>query len=237
MRLNILLATIYCVLLFLPACRKKDEDVEAPPAPAPALTVTDIDGNSYPVVTIGSQTWMAENLRTTRYRDGDTILNVTDNDAWGGLTIGAWSHYENNPVNDSIYGKLYNWYAAANPNICPQGWHVPTDDEWGQLINHVGGYGLGGGRMKTTGAIEEGSGLWHAPNTGATNESGFSGVPGGLRTSGGTFAYLGEIGFFWSASESFSNTGWFRALVFDDDVVVRNDYFKRYGFCVRCLRD
>jgi hypothetical protein len=101
-------------------------------------TVTDIDGNVYRNVQIGGQCWMAANLKTTRYRDGTIIPNVTGNSAWTQLTTGAWAHYENSASYENPYGKLYNWYAAANPNICPQGWHVPTDSEWQQLESALG---------------------------------------------------------------------------------------------------
>lgn len=207
-------------------------------------TVTDIDGNVYPVVTIGSQCWMAANLKTTRYNDGSTIPNVTDNTAWTQLNSGAWCFYDNDPTNDAIYGKLYNWYAAANPNICPQGWHVPTDAEWQQLEAALGmpAGELGitswyrgeaqnvGGKMKTIT-------LWDAPNIGATNESGFSGLPGGGRQSeNGDFTERGSDGSWWSTSESGAEYAWYRGLWMEAGI--GRDYdFKRFGSCLRCLRD
>jgi uncharacterized protein (TIGR02145 family) len=195
-------------------------------------TVTDIDGNVYPVVQIGSQCWMATNLKTSRYRDGSNISNVTDNTAWTQLSSGAWCNYDNSPANDATYGKLYNWYAAANPNICPQGWHVPTDVEWTVLTNYLGGEPVAGGKMKAV------SPLWEAPNTGATNESGFSGLPGGYRDyPNGPFDYLGTNGFWWSGSESDADYAWYRNLDTDIATVLRNYNSKIYGFCLRCLRD
>ncbi len=209
-----------------------------------APTVTDIDGNTYPVVQVGNQCWMAANLRTTRYRDGSTIPHVTDNTAWTQLSTGAWCNYDNNPGHDATYGKLYNWYAAANPNICPQGWHMPTDAEWQQLelalgmpaaeLNSPGWRGVVqnvGGNMKATT-------LWNAPNIGATNESGFSGLPGGLRYSyDGYFYSLGNDGDWWSASESGAEYAWYRHLSNLNAGIYRNLNNERSGFCVRCLRD
>ncbi|MBL7940899.1 MAG: T9SS type A sorting domain-containing protein [Flavobacteriales bacterium] len=207
-------------------------------------TVTDIDGNVYRNVQIGSQCWMAENLRASSYRDGTTIPNVTGNTAWAQLNSGAWCNYDNSPANDAIYGKLYNWYAASNPNICPQGWHVPTDAEWQQLesalgvpagelgqTGPLGGAQNVGGKMKTTT-------LWNAPNTGATNESGFSGLPGGIRFfSDGAFSSLGYSGYWWSASESDAENAWFRNLTYDLVWIYRNKNLKWNGFCLRCVRD
>ncbi len=207
-------------------------------------TVTDIDGNIYPVVQIGNQCWMAANLKTTRYRDGIIIPNVTDNTDWTQLTSGAWCNYNNSPGNDTTFGKLYNWYAAANPLICPQGWHVPTDAEWQQLESALGmpGSELGqtsfrgiaqnvGGKMKTTTS-------WNAPNHGATNESGFSGLPGGHRDSGtGAFTTIGSYGNWWSASESGVESAWRRVLYGIMVGIYRDAYYKRNGFCLRCLRD
>jgi uncharacterized protein (TIGR02145 family) len=195
-------------------------------------TVTDIDGNVYPVVSIGNRCWMAANLKTSRYRDGGTIPNVTDNTAWTQLNSGAWCNYENNAGYDATYGKLYNWYAAANPNICPQGWHVPTDADWTVLTDYLGGSSVAGGKMKAV------SPLWNAPNTGATNQSGFSGLPGGLRYfNNGYFSTLGDAGYWWSASESDAELAWLRALDGSGAGVNRFDFNKRLGFCLRCIRD
>jgi uncharacterized protein (TIGR02145 family) len=207
-------------------------------------TMTDIDGNIYQTVIIGNQDWMAENLRTTRNRDGSTIPNVTDDTAWTQQNSGAWCNYQNISSNDATYGKLYNWYAAANTNICPQGWHVPTDAEWRQLevalgmpTGELGQTGFRGdaqnvgGRMKTTS-------LWNSPNTGATNESGFSGLPGGYRISdNGYFDSLGSNGYRWTASESGAEGAWNRRLGNGNAGISRGYSSKRMGFCLRCVRD
>jgi len=143
-------------------------------------SVTDIDGNNYATIRIGYQTWMAENLKVTRYNDGTSIPNETDDNTWSASTTGRWCYYDNDPAYNSIYGKLYNWYAVNTEKLCPAGWHIPVSAEWIQLENYLGGKAVAGGKMKATG-------LWTAPNVGATNESGFSGLPGGYRAPGGTF--------------------------------------------------
>jgi len=195
-------------------------------------TVTDIDGNIYPIIEIGNQCWTKENLKTTKYADGSVIPNVTSDSQWTGLTTGAWANYENSAVNDAVYGKLYNWYTVADPrNVCPTGWHVPTDAEWRTLTDFLGEELVVGGKMKSTTG-------WQAPNTGATNESGFSGLPGGgLFNFNGTFNDVGYIGYWWSSSEFFTSIAWYRSLAYDDVVTGRDANFKHWGFSVRCLRD
>lgn len=160
--------------------------------PAPCPPVIDIDGNVYQIVTIGTQVWMAENLKVTHYRNGDVIPNVTDGPTWAGLTTGAYCEYDNNVASVATYGRLYNWYAAVDTrNIAPDGWHVPSDEEWKQLETYLGmsqaeadAIGLRGsdegGMLKETGTSH-----WDSPNTGATNESGFTALPGGHRRYGG----------------------------------------------------
>jgi uncharacterized protein (TIGR02145 family) len=194
-------------------------------------TVTDIDGNVYNVVQIGNQCWTKENLRTTRYNNGSVIPNVTSDDAWENLSSPAWCNYYNSPASDAVYGKLYNWYTVAAGNLCPTGWHVPTDAEWTVLTNFLGGTSVAGGKMKSTTG-------WNAPNTAATNESGFSGLPGGARFNGfPSFEAVGDIGFWWSSTESSTTNAWYRGLAYDDGGAVRFFSAKWIGFSVRCLRD
>jgi uncharacterized protein (TIGR02145 family) len=207
-------------------------------------SVTDQNGNTYATIVIGTQEWMAENLRTTTYANGDPIPNVTDGNAWTQLTTGAWAHYDNNASYENPYGKLYNWYAVSDPrNVCPTNWHVPTDAEWNTLVGYLdptydpnaNGFQsvTAGGKMKSTGTQ-----YWIAPNTGATNESGFSGLPGCLRDgSVGYFDGLGYYGDWWSASESGAENARSRYLSYDVADVYRGIYGKRDGFSVRCLRD
>jgi uncharacterized protein (TIGR02145 family) len=204
----------------------------------PALTygsVTDIDGNTYATIEIGRQVWMAENLRTTRYRNGDTI--PTDRDVvWNEAEIrltGAWCHYRNSPEYEMPYGKLYNWYALADRRgICPQGWHVPINAEWNTLINHLGGEDVAGGKLKS-------KTLWEVSKEGGTNTSGFSGLPGGSRSDAiGDYYSLGYIGFWWSASEVGANDdAWYRYLDNQGAGVGEDGDTKMRGFCLRCVRD
>jgi uncharacterized protein (TIGR02145 family) len=195
-------------------------------------TVTDIEGNIYPTVLIGNQWWMAENLRTATYSNGEPIPNITDNTAWSQLSSGAWCNYDNNVANDAVYGKLYNWYTTVDPRgLCPVGWHVPTHAEWTVLTDFLGGQSVAGGKMKSiTG--------WNFQNTGATNESGFSGLPGGDRIySTGNFFNVGIDGNWWSSSQDSSTSAWNRNLFYNDASVGRSLSGKATGDSVRCLKD
>ncbi|MCP4704678.1 MAG: hypothetical protein GY865_08720 [candidate division Zixibacteria bacterium] len=197
-------------------------------------TVTDIDGNVYITAKIGDQTWMLQNLKVTNYRNGDPIPNVTDDGAWGGLSTGAYCEYDNDINNVSTYGRLYNWHAVDDSrNIAPEGWHVPTDAEWQTLVDYLGGVSVAGGKMKETGTTH-----WDSPNTGATNESGFSGLPGGYRYgTTGPFYYVGRTTLFWSSTEYFGLYAWYRTLDYSYSDIGRSNLFKNYGFSVRCVKD
>ena len=201
-------------------------------------TLTDIDGNVYNTVEIGSQCWMEDNLATETYGDGSAIPTGLSNSAWSSTTSGAFAVYADNPANKGTYGLLYNWYAVADPrSICPAGWHVPTDAEWTQLTDHLGGTSVAGGQMKTTGTLGAGTGLWQAPNTAATNSSGFSGLPGGYRNFLGTFASQGGLGYWCGSSENSAGLAWPRVLNYSNGNAYRGSNGKLYGFSVRCLRD
>jgi uncharacterized protein (TIGR02145 family) len=203
--------------------------------------VTDIDGNIYKTLIIGEQEWMVENLKTTRYNNGDPIPNVMDAAEWSTLTTGAWCYYNNDEANDDIYGKLYNWYAVEDPhNLCPTGWHVPSDEEWTSLTDYLGGESVAGGKMKTRGTIEAGTGLWKHPNTEATNLSGFSGLPGGYRFGSGGFDFFGEMGLWWTPTMDTirpERGAWGRYLTYNGGNVNRGHGPLQSGFCVRCVRD
>jgi len=193
----------------------------------------DIDSNIYPTVKIGDQWWMAENLKVTRYRNGDDIPIVTDDTEWENLTTGAYCNYNNNSDNADIYGRLYNWYAVNDSrNIAPLGWHVPSDEEWQTLIDYLGGESVAGGKLKETGTTH-----WNSPNEGATNESGFAALPGGYRYYNGYFYSLGSSAYFWSSTEYGSSRAWSRLLYYDYASVYRYDDYKHYGFSVRLVRD
>ena len=203
-------------------------------------SVTDIDGNTYKTIQIGSQTWMAEDLKVTKYRNGSTIQNITDNTQWKNNTTGAYCSYSNNTSNDCPYGKLYNWYAVnSNNGLCPTGWHVPTDVEWNNLINTLdpnanGGNNnnISGGKMKSTGTQ-----YWLTPNTEATNSSGWSGLPGGSRSSDGSFNYIAKYATWWSSTENLTNGAWFRGLDYDIGDVLRDINNNKSGCSVRCIKD
>ena len=188
-----------------------------------------------PAIVIGTQQWMRENLDVLTYRNGVVIPQVTDPTAWAALTTGAWCYYNNDPLNGAIYGKLYNWYAVkdiTNGGLAPTGWHIPTDAEWTTLGTLLGGDAVAGGKMKTTGTTR-----WAAPNTAATNESGFAGLPGGLRNYDGAFYNVGNFGYWWSSTESLTTSAWLRYLDYNNGFIYRNFDNKKIGFSVRCLRD
>ena len=185
-------------------------------------------------VVIGTQEWTVKNLDVSRYRNGDIIPEVKDPKEWTNLKTGAWCYYDNDPKNGKIYGKLYNWYAVNDPRgLAPEGFHIPSHNEWSTLIRFLGGEDVAGGKMKSTGTS-----LWHRPNTAATNKSGFTGLPGGCSFNDGSFGSIGLHGSWWSSSEYNSADAWGRYLGYDDGVASRNLLgYKNYGFSVRCLRD
>jgi uncharacterized protein (TIGR02145 family) len=193
-------------------------------------TMTDQQGNVYKTVVIGAQEWMAENLRTSIYRNGQAITHVTVNSMWPNQTNGAWRYYGNDAQNDCPYGKLYNWYAVADSrNVCPSGWHVPSDAEFSALGAELGGPGTAGGRMKST------SVLWQSPNYAASNLVGWSALPGGA--TGGSFQDLGTFGYWWSSTASSTSTAWFRFLYNTLALLHREALIKTTGMSVRCVRD
>lgn len=196
-------------------------------------TISDTDGNEYQTTMIGTQEWMIENLKVTHYRNGDSIATGYTNSEWPGLSTGAYAVYADNESNTDPYGYLYNWYAVDdNRSIAPSGWHVPTDDEWQTLINYLGGSSVAGGKLKEAGTTH-----WNNPNTGATNESGFTALPGGYRFNNGYYNYLGNYGDFWSSTENYSSDAWYRELNYYGSSATRNYYYKEGGFSIRCVRD
>jgi len=197
-------------------------------------TVTDIDGNVYNTVTIGTQVWMAENLKTTKYNDNTSIPLVTDNTAWAALTTSGYCWYNNDAATyKATYGALYNWHTVNTGKLCPTGWHVPTDAEWTTLTTYLGGEGVAGGKLKETGTAH-----WISPNTGATNETGFTALPGGFRDYNGPCYYIGSYGLWWSSTEySTTSSAWRRTMHYDNTSVLRDYFDKRLGFSVRCVRD
>lgn len=201
---------------------------------AAEIGVKDIHGNSYKTVKIGTQVWMAEDLKTTKYKDGNQIPLVTSNTEWANLTTPGYCWYNNDQgTYGNTYGALYNWYAVNTGKLCPAGWHIPTNEEWTTLTTFLGGENVAGGKMKETGTSH-----WNIPNTGATNVSGFSALPGGLRTSGGSFVNVGNLVLYASSSEYSSSLVWCRQMQNSDTRLFT--FFsgeKAFGYTVRCLRD
>jgi uncharacterized protein (TIGR02145 family) len=205
----------------------------------PALiygTMTDTDGNSYKTIVIGSHTWMAENLRTVSFRNGDSIPEVTSNTEWKSLTSAAFCNYENTTNRDDIAttGRLYNWFAVSDSrNLAPEGWHVATDADWLELTSFLGNEEIAGGKLKETTMLH-----WLNPNTGASNQSGFTALPGGRREyTDGSFINKGTDGFWWTGSAYNPDYSWYRYLHFDVTDCYRANFHKQYGFSVRCVKD
>jgi uncharacterized protein (TIGR02145 family) len=207
--------------------------------------LTDIDGNAYDTVVIGTQVWMNKNLRVSKYRNGDPIPTNLSDGSWGATTSGAYAIYNNTATNDSIYGKLYNWYAVADPRgLCPVGWHVPSDAEWQTLETALGmpaaeltAAGNRGSVQNVGGKMKAVSPLWLSSNTGATNSSGFSGLPGGYRFYDGTsYGDVGSQCYWWSSTQISTPSARMRNLVYSVGVY-RSFRIKSNGFSVRCVRD
>jgi uncharacterized protein (TIGR02145 family) len=194
--------------------------------------VTDIDGNLYTTVTIGTQTWMAQNLKTTRLNDGTPIPNVTDNAAWVALTTPGYCWYNNDNANSATYGALYNGYAVNTGKLAPKGWHVATDAEWHTLSNFLGDDAVSGGKLKEVGLVH-----WQSPNTGATNETGFSAIPGGFRFGAYNFCDQRVVGYWWSATEYDAEQLQGHHINYDRSTLYTLQGYKRYGLSVRLVRD
>ena len=193
--------------------------------------VTDKDGNFYKTIIINNQEWMAENLNVEHYRNGDPIPQVQDNDEWSNLKTGAWSYHLNKSIYGTTYGKLYNWYAVNDKRgLAPKGWHIPSDDEWTELIDYLGGESFAGGKMKSLT-------LWENPSKRTTNESGFTALPGGYRYSDKYFSFLGTNAYFWSSSEYDKDYAWERSLNTGISVVWRRENAKECGLSIRCIRN
>jgi uncharacterized protein (TIGR02145 family) len=188
-------------------------------------------------VYIGTQHWMAENLKTAKYNEGTAIPYVTYSSQCQNNTTGACAYYNNDAANNAKYGKLYNWYAVSpttngNNNVCPTGWHVPTEGEWDVLIGFLGGSDVAGGKMKEVDTTS-----WYSPNTNATNTSLFTGLPGGNRGSDGSYASIRVYGGWWSSTELTSSIVMYRFMLYNYGFADENGHGKKEGLSVRCLRD
>jgi len=219
-------------------------------------TVTDVDGNVYNTVLIGEQCWMKENLKTTLYRDGTPIDNPINNSDWQNNTIGAYAWYNNNSGFKDSYGALYNWYAGVNANgLCPDGWHLPADDEWTQLVDYVAAQGFPnenisngtGNALKSCRQVNSPLGgdcntavhpRWDSNNTHyGFDEFGFSAFPGGARDISGVFGFIGAYGTWWTSTEYPSSFVYYRHIGFSYGNVGHDSLDKGTGFSVRCIKD
>lgn len=202
--------------------------------PTSTTTITDVDGNTYSTVIIGTQTWIKENLKTTKLNDGSAILPVTDYSGWLSLTTPAYCWYNNDAsTNKDTYGALYNWYSVNTTKLCPIGWHVPNINELTTLIEYLGGESVAGGKLKEAGTIH-----WRSPNTGANNSSGFTALPGGYRTSTSLtpFDSVGYTGYWWSSTPS-ADKAWYYVLFSSNATATKNDSRTESGFSVRCVKN
>lgn len=221
-----LLIIIVTVLMVIIRCKKDATET---------VTVTDIDGNIYNTVTIGTQVWMKENLKTTKYSNGDIIgtTNPSTLDITSEATPKYQWAYDGNETNVATYGRLYTWFVVSDSrNVCPTGWHLPSDAEWTTLITFLGGDSVAGGKLKEIGTTH-----WTKPNTGATNETGFTALPGGVRQKFGTFMYTGNTGTWWNSTENSAASAYYTSIGYYYIFVDRYYLDKLYGFSVRCLQN
>ena len=240
--ISIIPLLILSVFLILASSCEKDDN-ESPSSSSTAVfnpnitygSMTDQDRNVYKTVTIGAQTWMAENLRTTKYKDGTAIPNITLRTDWGALTTGAYCNYNNTTSEDTIatYGRMYNWYAINTGKLAPDGWHVATDAEWTTLVDYVGGDDVAGEKLRESGKLH-----WDdSPYVGGINEFGFTSLPGGSRDWNGTYSYVGSQGFWWTATEYDTEKAYLLIDYFNDSDIYREKYYKLMGYSIRCVKD
>lgn len=236
--LSMLMSLLICITV---SCKKSDDSSNSQP---PGNTVKDIDGNVYHTIQIGNQVWLQENLLVTHYRNGDPVPLITDGEQWLSADSGAYCNYNNDGSQQAVYRRLYNWYAVNDSRmLSPAGWHIPTDDEWKTLEKYLGMtqeqadsvFYRGtteGGKLKETGTTH-----WLGPNTGATNSSGFSGLPGGYRSN--AFGELNHSGYWWTSSKASADEAIFRVISYDKAGIVRSTYHmdETLGLSIRCIKD
>lgn len=232
---KILLGIIVVGLFTLVGCKKDEGNSSS--GIQNGSGVTDIDGNIYTSVIIGDQEWMVENLRTTKYSDGTLISNDTVIDTLSYLPSGACFNYEHDSKYESTYGKLYDWYAVETGKLAPKGWHVPTDAEWKVLTDYLaanGHTGTEGTALKSKSGWNDN---WNGTSGNGTDDYGWNGLPGGYLDYEGNFSGIGQDGLWWSSSQYYTSSAWYRYLGNYDANVNRSSFNKNYGCSVRCLRD
>jgi len=201
-------------------------------------TVNDIEGNTYATVQIGEQVWIAENLRTAHFSNGDSIPHLPDDNSWKNAEGAALCSYNNEPATVTLYGVLYNWHCVSDSRgLCPAGWHVPTENEWETLVVFLGGDFEAGGKMKSIRMEPMEEPYWNSPNSGATNESGFSGLPNGYRKETGVFTNHWGFGFWWHSTEQNSVQAGYQKLSYNVATTSSNHYKKNSGLSVRCIKN
>ncbi len=226
--------------IFLVACKKKEVNLISAPTISSTITyntnltygsVKDVDGNTYKTITISGEEWMAENLKVTRYNDSTPIPFVFDSVAWINLSDAGYCLYKNNPTNKDLYGLLYNYYVISTKNVCPKGWHIPSDEEWSNLTNVLGTSVVAGGKMK-----EAGDSHWIGLNELTSNSSGFTALPGGVRDYDGVMVGQRYMGYWWTSLEQSADFAYVRYL-HNDAHCERSYILKNYGISIRCLKD
>jgi uncharacterized protein (TIGR02145 family) len=218
------ISVLFLFIALIYSCKKSEDTV-----------IRDGDGNIYTSVKIGSQLWLVENLKTTRYNDGTPIPKVADFSSWASTSDDAYCWYNNDSTTyKPAYGAMYNWYAVDKGMLCPVGWHVPSDGEWTALTDFLGGLSAASGKLKESGTTH-----WNSPNGGSTNSSGFTALPGGYRSyTDGAFFSNGDNGSWWSSSTAPVFGAWMRAMTNYETTDVREiSTYLEYGMSVRCLKD
>jgi uncharacterized protein (TIGR02145 family) len=232
--MKLTMITGLATMLLLAISCKKENNFITNRTSAPALATDINETGKFTSIYIRGQHWMATNLAVTHYRNGDPIPQVQDMQKWGKLTTGAWCWYKNDSATGKPYGRLYNWYAVTDPRgLAPTGWHIPSEAEWDTLSTHFGGPLKSGGKLKDTGTIQAGTGLWQSPNGNATNKSGFTGLPGGVRGTDGKFYDVGLYGDWWGSDDSGRGV----ELYYLNGRFFGVSLLKAAGLSVRCIRD
>jgi len=223
---------LIAVFILISGCQKQEKFIFMGSPWISYGSMTDKDGNIYKTILIGKQTWMVENLKTTKYNDGTSIPFVSDATSWSTLSTPACCWQQNDPARKVTYGALYNWYTVNTGKLCHKGWHVPSDEEWMALTDYLGGENVAGGKLK-----ESGFKHWYSPNTGATNEVAFSALPGGERLGGSDalFDNLRENGCWWTATYEGDLVATNRIMFDSSDNVQKFFFSKNSGLSVRCV--